>query len=886
MKFDKIEFQSLLFNVNKPSRYIDHEINTCHKTPGLGSVNFCLAFPDVYEVGMSHLGLKILYSILNAENDAMADRVYAPWVDFGDALKKNNIPLFGVESKVAVSDFDILGFTLQSELNFSNILYMLDLAKIPLLSKDRRDHDPVVITGGPCATNPGTLSPFIDAFLIGEGEEAIIEIKDAMAAHKNGSRSDKLLALEKIEGMYVPSVVERNSYPAVAPTSGGSSPKFEVRSAKCEVQNQNNVALTTAGSYVVPTLGGSSKHTVKIRKYAGFPDYENTHDKQLIAWQHATHDRYVAEIMRGCTRGCRFCHAGFFYRPVRERTPEQIIEHILEEVKEAGWEEAALVSLSSSDYTCIRPLLLALHNRLKDNKATISLPSLRVDSLDNELVQLINAVGKGGLTVAPEAGSQRLRDSINKNITEEEILHGVHIALENGWQLMKLYFMVGLPGEEDSDIEAIIDLVEDIIAVSRKKLQINVSLSPFVPKPFTPFQWAGMLSPEMLLKRVLNVKHALSRYRFVKVKYHEIESSMMEAILCRGDADTGMWMLEAYKLGAKFDGWHEYFDFAYYEQAGINLNYDWHKILQPIPTDQKLPWDNIHIGVTNEYLLREWEKSQSGIKTGDCKETACLDCGVCDSHIHMHLAREEQDANPAAPVVPVVLPSVIEPTSVSKSIPTPGGTPPSPTTTQYRVFYSKMGDLRFISHLDLMRMIFRLVRRHHLPVVYTQGYNPHPKISLGPPLPLGTEGEMEFFDITFAYEIPHDELATLFQKNFEGAIEFREVQKMEDSDKINWEADGIEMLEITPSSDMHDTFNEKTRLFNESGSFPITRIKKEKETTSELKEIILEMHWKNGVLHLKKKLKGAGVYDVLKQVFGLERSETFGMRICRKCFSI
>ncbi|HPT72444.1 MAG TPA: TIGR03960 family B12-binding radical SAM protein, partial [Candidatus Cloacimonadota bacterium] len=827
MKFDKVEFQPLLFSVNKPSRYIDHEINALHKVPSNSTINFCLAFPDVYEVGMSHLGLKILYSILNQQEDSVADRVYAPWPDFGELLKSHALPLFGVESKMAVSDFDVLGFTLQSELNFTNILYMLDLAGIPLKREDRTDSHPIVIAGGPCATNPYPLSLFIDAFLIGEGEEAILEIKDAVKQHRH-DRKAILHAFSQIEGMFVPSA------------------QFPVPSSQ------------------FPSA-------TRIRKYTGFSEYQMTHENQLIPWQHATHDRYVAEIMRGCTRGCRFCHAGFFYRPARERKPEEIIRHVLEEVRESGWEEAALVSLSSSDYSCIKPLLLALHQQLKDNGATISLPSLRVDSLDNELVKLINAVGRAGLTVAPEAGSQRLRNIINKNITEEDILQGVHIALENGWQLMKLYFMIGLPGEEEEDITAIVELVEKIISISKKKLQINVSLSPFVPKPFTPFQWSGMLDRVELLKRALIVKHDLSRYRFVKVKYHQIESSIMEAALCRGNEETGLWMLEAYQLGAKFDGWHEYFDFDIWEKAAENLHYNWRQVLQALPTDQALPWDHIEIGVSREYLLQEWEHSQQGNPTGDCREEGCLNCGVCHDEIQMDVLTNSNNVETTDPGVS----SALRTSQLSSALRTshfelrtslfPSATPQSPVTSNqkpsaFRIYYSKMDDLRFISHLDLMRMIFRLVRRNRIPVVYTQGFNPHPKISLGPPLPLGVEGEMEFFDMTISRQMDEQDLIHLLKMSFESTIRFRKLQRLETSSKINWESEGREMLEIYSDTNLDLDFKNQIRKYNETDSFPITRRKKEQDVVSELKDIILDMKWENNRLYIDKMLKGASVF--------------------------
>jgi radical SAM-linked protein len=569
--------------------------------------------------------------------------------------------------------------------------------------------------------------------------------------------------------------------------------------------------------------------------------------------------------MRGCTRGCRFCHAGYFYRPVRERNPNQIIENILREVSESGWEEAALVSLSSSDYTCIRPLLLALHGKLKENGATISLPSLRVDSLDQELVQLINAVGKAGLTVAPEAGSQRLRNAINKNLTEADILEAVQIALQNGWQVIKLYFMIGLPGEEDEDIDAIVQLLDNMIAISRKKLQINVSLSPFVPKPFTPFQWAGMENKEVLLARALQVKHAFSRYKFVKVKYHQIESSMLEGVLTRSDAQTGKWLLEAYKLGAKFDGWHEYFDFNLWLKAAEITGFDWQAKLQPISLQAILPWQHIAVGVTNEYFKQEWQAAQNCLTTADCREAGCLHCGVCNEDIHIE----------TCPVLPENLPSIITEWQKSWSdLPV--------ANTYYRVFYSKMAELRFVPHLDLMRMLFRLVRRNLAPVAYTQGFNPHPKLSLGPPLPLGVEGENEFFDVVMARVLPLELMHRIMQTNMEGALELQSVQLLPGNLHTNWGEIGSEALEITPPEKMYESIQAHTKRFHEQAVILYTREKKGTEKVVDLKQIIISLEWDGRILHMQKRLRGAGIFDVLEQVFGIERQETDTIRIVRK----
>ncbi|MBN2829318.1 MAG: TIGR03960 family B12-binding radical SAM protein [Candidatus Cloacimonetes bacterium] len=811
MKYEKIRYEHLLSRVDKPSRYIGLEINTVNKQVEKDKLNFCLAFPDVYEVGIAHLGLKILYSILNNEYDTVADRTYAPWTDFAELMRSNNIPLFSLENKIAVKDFDAIGFTLQSELNFSNVPYMLKLAGISEIAEGRKEDDPIIVGGGPSISNPEPLSLFFDAIFIGEAEEGIIDIKNCLLANKSLSRKEKLLALSKIESVYVPSINDGTSI-------------------------------------------------VQIRKYNGFHTFENSHDRQLIPWQQPTHDRYVAEIMRGCGRGCRFCHAGYFYRPVREREPDKIIEKIVDEVSRSGWEEASLTSLSSSDYSVIKGLLYGLFKRISEHRAIISLPSLRVDTLDSNLTELLNRLGQKGLTIAPEAGSQRLRNVINKNISEEEIMEGVQVALQNGWRVIKLYFMIGLPFEKIEDIWGIIELVEKIVSLAGKKLSINITLSPFIPKPFTPFQWAGMFTRDEIYHRVRLIKDRLARFRFIKVRYHDIESSQLEAILTRGDRRIGNVIKRAVDKGACFDGWQERFNFSIWQSAleeeGITLE----ECLRSFNLEERLPWDHISIKVNREFLLNEWMKAQEEITTPSCMEECTL-CGVCDEKTGMTFAKTKL-------LEAMQLPERIEPDNLVK-------------VYFYRVFFHKTGGLQYVSHLDFLRMIHRILRGIELDLAYSQGFNLHPKVRFGPPLSVGVEGLNEYIEVGFYQQYQPEIILTALKRLMKNELAVNSVEFIESKEKIIVEEVGEEIIEVIPNEGISEKFRTKTCEYLGRDSFPIERERKGKIKQIELKEIIKKIEWENGVLRVRKKLQGASIFHILENVYGIPRDETSKYRIVR-----
>jgi len=814
MKFNPVQFEHLLGSVLKPSRYINHELNAFHKFPTTDKVNFCLLFPDVYEVGFSHLGLKILYSILNKQPDAFADRAYTPWPDFGSKLLENNLPLFGLESKISLSDFDIIGITLQSELTFTNILYSLELAQIPFLATDRKDNHPIIIAGGPVASNPEPMSDFIDCFIIGDGEEIILEIKDTMLLNKALSRNEKIKALAKIKGIYTPNF------------------------------NQD----TSSGK-------------IKIRKFMDINNQDSQHHPQLIPWLEPTHYRYVAEIMRGCSRGCRFCHAGMFYRPVREKDPQMIMEVLLKEVKNYGWSEVALTSLSSSDYSCIKEILSSLFNKISELQTSISLPSLRVDSLDEEIIKLLNVMRQTGLTIAPEAGTQRLRNIINKNITEEEILTGVRRAFDNHWKLVKLYFMIGLPFEQETDIAGIIKLIDKVIEITGKRMQINVTLSPFVPKNFTPFQWAAMDNKESLLQKATRIKDHFQRQKFIKISYHDVDSSLLECFLGRGDCSAGKVIFSAYQAGAKFDGWMEYFNPSIWHRAIAEAGLDLTEIIAEKDSAEILPWDNIDLGISKEFLLQEWEKAKSGLLTEDCRDNNCYNCGVCDKEIAPKLIATAE--TPA-----VKFPEFLSNKPFENNI--------------YRIFYAKMKDMRFVSHLDLIRMTQNFLRASNLPLIYTQGFNIHPKLNFGPPLSIGVEGEMEYFDIALKTRFPLNELKEILSEVMPPELSFKDIEIINSKSQRAMEYYPYEAVEVYPTEDLYDQYLINLADFKKREKWLFSRTRKAKIKERDLKELIIFMDFQDNRLTVVKRVVGASIFDILREIFQVDRNNTGAFRIIRK----
>lgn len=595
-----------LMHVQKPARYVGGEWNSVMKNHADVDVKVALAFPDVYEVGMSHLGLKIIYSVINSRKDALAERVYTPWVDMEKMMRERNIPLYALESKAPIKDFDVLGLTMPYEMCYTNILNMIDLSGIPVLSKDRTDEDPIVVSGGPCVYNAEPMTDFIDVFFIGESEEAIQEmvevIKKWKAENKPGGRWEAIHRLAEIKGCYVPSLYETSYY-------------------------ENGIFRA------IKPIDPSAQFPVEKRVIKDV-DHVIVDDKPILPHIEIVHDRAVLEMFRGCSRGCRFCQAGMIYRPVREKSEEKLQEIADTLIKNTGYNEISLMSLSSADYSCLPELVDHLMDNFKDKRVSVSLPSLRVDSFSVDIAKKVQQVRKSGLTLAPEAGTQRLRDVINKGITEDDIMGACSNAFRNGWDRVKLYFMMGLPTETDEDLKGIADLanrINELYHEIRGKYgcRITVSVASFVPKPFTPFQWMPQCSVEEIERKQKYLK-SLFTNRHIKFAYHDARTGYMEAVLARGDRKLNQVILKAWKKGCEYDSWTEFFDFdkwmSCFEECGVDPD---QYAARDRDEYEAEPWDHIDCGVTKDYLRKEWKLAQKGILTHDCRHLACNGCAVC-----------------------------------------------------------------------------------------------------------------------------------------------------------------------------------------------------------------------------------------------------------------
>ncbi len=595
----------ILLQVEKPGRYIGNEINMVRKKKEHIDIRFAFCFPDVYEIGMSHLGMQILYHFLNKREDTYCERVFAPWIDLEKHMRKHKIPLFALETQDPIQNFDFVGFTLQYEMSYTNLLNMLDLAGIPLYSEQRKEEDPIICAGGPCAYNPEPLADFIDFFYIGEGEVMLNQILDLYKKNKQngGTRHQFLEKLLSVEGVYVP--------------------KFY----KVSYKETGEIA-----SFIPLHPKAKTKITKQVVEQFDKNHYPS---KPLVPLLQTVHDRVVLEVFRGCLRGCRFCQAGMVYRPVREKQVDQLLEQADQLLKATGHEEISLSSLSTSDYSEIKQLMTALVHRYSTKGINISLPSMRIDAFSLELMKKLQDIRKSSLTFAPEAGTQRLRNVINKGLTEEDILEGSKLAFEGGWERVKLYFMMGLPTETEEDLQGIAilghEIVETFYQVPKEQrgrnIKVVISTSCFVPKPFTPFQWEAQNTYEEFMEKQRLLKTKITK-RQVQYQYHDAKLSVLEGVIARGDRKVGQVIYEAWKQGCVFDGWSEQFHYEKWQEAfkitGINPDFYAHRKRN---LDEILPWDHISIGVTKGFLKKEYEKALQEQTTSHCR-LQCEHCGA------------------------------------------------------------------------------------------------------------------------------------------------------------------------------------------------------------------------------------------------------------------
>ncbi len=798
-------YASFLAEVAKPTRYTGSEYGVVRKDWDAVSARVCLAFPDIYDIGMSHLGYRILYKIFNDDPELLAERCYTPWVDMQEQLRKRGLPLASLESVRPLREFDVVGFSLQFELTYTNILLMLDLGGIPLRTSERTEEDPLVIAGGPVATHPEPIAPFIDAILIGDGEEAAPEMAKSWARDKRAglSRKERLLRLSRIVGVYVPSLYETR----LEPKTG-----FHV---------------------VAPPTHDQVPFPVERRLVPDINDFPFPDDFP-VGGPEAIFDRMSIEVARGCTEGCRFCQAGMIYRPVRERDPNQVIATVERALQKSGQDEVSLTALSTADVSCISPLIKKLVEKTAPERVSLSVASLRAYGLAEDLLDDMKKVRTAGLTFAPEAGTQRMRDVINKNVTEAQLLETAERVFSRGFDRMKLYFILGLPTEEDEDVLGIAEVGKNALSVGKrlgKRATVTVSVSVHVPKPHTPFQWCAMDDMSEVRRKQNLLRDALRGRRGITLRMHDSTTSELEGVLARGDRRLADVVERAYRNGAFFDSWDDQFKKDAWTEAFSHHQIDTAPFLTTLPLDARLPWDHIDVGLEDGFLAREYRKAlmsrlspPCGKAKGmfihhtnveeaesDARKLVCYDCGIaCDlSRMRENRIGFLQEMGAEKPGTRASLPMVAPGSEVASepevasglevaALPMVAAVPVAPaqkkgperyrpprsggTPVRVRLQYEKTGPTALLGHLDFIRELPRMIRRAGVRTAYTEGFHPKPDMSFGPALALGITSLGEFIDVKLIDPPAPNELIEALNRVAAPGVAFRAAAHLDETD--------------------------------------------------------------------------------------------------------
>lgn len=816
-----------LSRVQRPSRYLGGEINAVVKDPRALSLRMALLFPDLYEVGMSHLGLGLLYGILNREETIWAERAYAPAPDLEAELRAQGRPLTSLESGTPLSRFDLLGVSLQYELSYTNFLNMLELGGVPLLAAARGPNDAVVVAGGPTCFNPEPVAPFLDAVVLGDGEEVVLELAAVVAAWKRrgGSRRELWQALEELDGVYVPALFAM------------------------EFDEQGRLRA------IIP----QGRRSVINKRVLGDLNRVAVSPRVLVPFCQIVHDRLNVEISRGCTRGCRYCQAGMIYRPARDRQAAQLLSWTEAALAATGFEELSLLTLSAGDYGSLTWLLTELMDRGSQQKVSISLPSLRADTLTPEIMAQLKRVRRTGLTLAPEAGSERLRRVINKNLPEEAILSSSGRAFAAGWPLLKLYFMLGLPTETQADREAIPLLARQILQTGSSRVRLNVSLGSFIPKSHTPFQWERQANLEECRQFLHEVKDGL-RSRQVQAKWNSAAQTWLEGVFSRGDRRLAQVLLAAQRLGCRLDAWSEHLRLEPWRQAFQETGVDPEFYLRERHPAEVLPWDHLDSGVSREFLLAERQRAFKGLETPDCRQAGCQDCGVCD-HENIALRLERPPAAPPGP------PAVAE------------AAPPSPV--RYRLTYAKLDQARWLGHLELVATLYRSLRRSGLPLIFSTGFHPLPRVSFHGALPVGMESLAEILDVELASSLEPAILVQTLNRVLPPGLKILSAVGL----PKRLAPPRLEMAVYRVASPEPVFFTQAAETFLAQKEFLVTRRRKEEDRTVDLRQLVAQLTVADALhleLHLRlRERDNLRAADALRHIFNLNEDQSRDLQILK-----